>query len=55
MAEEAAALERAFGYPARTEHDVRERAAVHELLRSGRPTGLPRDLDLRLREALPWS
>ncbi len=55
MRDEAAACERAFGYPARTERDVRERAIVIELLRSGRPTGLPRDLDLRLREALAWS
>ena len=52
---DSAALDRAFGYPARTEHDLRERAAVLELLRTGRPTGLPRELDLRLRGAFAWS
>ena len=50
-----AALDRAFGYPPRTDHDVRERAAVLECLRNGRPTGLPRDLDARVRAEVSWN
>lgn len=52
MRDEAAACERAYGAAAETVYEVSERTTACCLIRMGRPSGLPGDLDVRLRREL---
>ena len=52
MRDEAAACERAFGYPPANVYDISDRSVACCLIRIGQPSGLPKALDAKLRAEL---